>query len=85
MKNAPEGETFDFYSIPIGHSAVLGDDEFGFATILRVHGGWIVRLHEPYCRATESDWTLVGACCPVTQFRFGLTDPLNIHYLGIFS
>jgi|GEM_PF-6359225 len=38
-------EEFDFKSIPMGHSAVVSTDEFGFTTALRVPGGWIIRLH----------------------------------------
>ena len=37
---------FDFDDIPLGHSKVLNTDEYGFTTVLRVPGGWIVRLHK---------------------------------------
>lgn len=37
---------FDFDDIPMGHSKVLSTDEYGFTTVIRVPGGWIVRLHK---------------------------------------
>jgi hypothetical protein len=37
---------FDFYSIPMGESKALVGDDYGFTTVLRVPGGWIVRLHK---------------------------------------
>lgn len=37
--------TFDFFSIPMGESKALPDD-YGFTTVLRVPGGWIIRLHK---------------------------------------
>jgi hypothetical protein len=37
---------FNFYGIPMGESKALVDDDYGFTTVLRVPGGWIVRLHK---------------------------------------
>lgn len=46
MSTAEVDGSFDFDSIPLGHSRVLVTDEYGFTTVLRVPGGWIVRLHK---------------------------------------
>lgn len=46
MPISRDDDAFDFHSIPMGHAKVLGTDQYGFTTVLRVPGGWIVRIHE---------------------------------------